>query len=75
MPKEEQILLHIVAQNKTIFQELQKITNYPHLKFIAFAPQFNLFQKIVNKFSFWLRAILGEMLKCFLNDLEKECTD
>lgn len=52
LPKEEQISLYIVAQTKALFQELQKNTGYPNLKFINFNPRFNLFEKIVNKVGF-----------------------
>jgi glycosyltransferase involved in cell wall biosynthesis len=52
LPKSEQIQLHILASNKTAFQELKLVTGYTNLKFIQYKPQFSILERIVNKCSF-----------------------
>jgi glycosyltransferase involved in cell wall biosynthesis len=51
LPKAEQIQLHILAKDRALFQELQKATAYPKLKFIQYQPQFNKIERFVNKVS------------------------
>lgn len=49
LPQKDQIQLHILAKDKVLFQELQKATGYPNLKFIQYKPQFNKVERFVNK--------------------------
>lgn len=49
LPGKEQMQLHILAKNESLFQELQKATDYPKLKFIQYKPQFNKIERFVNK--------------------------
>lgn len=49
LPKKEQIKLHILTKDKSLFQELQKVTGYPHLKFIRYKPHYNKTELFVNK--------------------------
>jgi hypothetical protein len=41
LPEKEQIQLYILTKNKLLFQELQKATAYPKLKFIQYKPKYN----------------------------------
>lgn len=49
LPEKEQIQLHILTKDKFRFQELQKETGYPKLKFIQYKPQYNKAGLFVNK--------------------------
>ena len=51
LPEKEQMHLHILAKNKFLFQELQKATVYPKLKFIQYKPQYNKIERFANKVS------------------------
>lgn len=51
LPEKEQMQLHILAKNKSLFQELQKATVYPKLKFIQYKPQYNKIERFANKVS------------------------
>ena len=41
LPEKEQIQLHILTKDKSVFQELQKVTDYPKLKFIQYKSKYN----------------------------------
>jgi glycosyltransferase involved in cell wall biosynthesis len=49
LPKQEQIQLHILAKDKSVFKALQAVTGYPKLKFIQYKPQYNKIECFVNK--------------------------
>jgi glycosyltransferase involved in cell wall biosynthesis len=51
LPVSEQIQLYILTKEKSVFQELQKSTGYPNLKFIQYKPQFNNIERFINKVS------------------------
>jgi glycosyltransferase involved in cell wall biosynthesis len=51
LPEKEQILLHILTKNQSLFEELQKVTAYPKLKFVQYHPQYNKMERFVNKVS------------------------
>jgi glycosyltransferase involved in cell wall biosynthesis len=49
LPEKEQIQLHILTKDKSHFQELQKATVYPKLKFIQYKPEYNKIERFINK--------------------------
>ncbi len=49
LPEKEQIQLHILTKDKSHFQELQKVTNYPKLKFVQYKPKYNKLERGINK--------------------------
>ena len=51
LPKKEQIELHILTRNKSLFEELQKATAYPKLKFVQYKPQYKKIERFINKLS------------------------
>lgn len=51
LPRKDQIKLHILTQDKSVFQELKTSTQYPNLKFIAYPSQYNKWEVLVNKVS------------------------
>ena len=51
LPKKEQIELHILTRNKSLFEELQKATAYPKLKFVQYKPQYKKIERFINKVS------------------------
>lgn len=65
LPKNEQIQLCILANNKALFQELQNVTAYPNLKYIQYRPQLNKFEHFVNRVT---KKILNK--KVFLKTIE-----
>lgn len=51
LPEKEQMQLHILAKDETVFQELQTVTGYPKLKFFKSKPQYNKIERFANKVS------------------------
>ncbi|MBF2708227.1 glycosyltransferase family 4 protein [Flavobacterium soyangense] len=51
LPEKEQIQLYVLTKDKFHFQELQKVTGYPKLKFIQYKPQCNKIERFVNRVS------------------------
>jgi glycosyltransferase involved in cell wall biosynthesis len=49
LPEKEQIQLHILTKDKSHFQELQKATVYPKLKFIQYKSHYSKTERFVNK--------------------------
>lgn len=49
LPEQEQINLHILANDYSLFQELKNSTGYPKLKFIRYKPHFNRIEKFINR--------------------------
>lgn len=49
LPEREQIKLHILTKDKSLFQELEKATRYPNLKFIQYKARCNKIERFVNK--------------------------
>jgi glycosyltransferase involved in cell wall biosynthesis len=49
VPEKEQIQLHILTKDQSLFQELEKATGYSKLKFIQYKPQYNKTERFVNK--------------------------
>lgn len=49
LPEKEQIQLYILTKDKAIFQELQKATAYPKLKFIQYKPKYSKLEQFINR--------------------------
>jgi glycosyltransferase involved in cell wall biosynthesis len=49
LPEKEQIQLHILTKDQSLFQELEKATGYSKLKFIQYKPQYNKIERFLNK--------------------------
>lgn len=49
LPKEDHIKLYILTKNKSLFQDLQKGTGYPNLKFQEYPAQYNIVERAINK--------------------------
>lgn len=54
IPEEEQLNLHILTQDKSIFQNLMKVTGYKKLEFIQYEPEFTVLERIINRLSSWI---------------------
>lgn len=52
LPKEEQIVLNILAKDEFVFENLKKTTGYEKLKFIQFEPRFSILERVINKLTF-----------------------
>lgn len=52
LPKTEQIQLHILANDKLVFEELKKVTGYPKMKFVSHAIHYNKMETFINRVSF-----------------------
>jgi glycosyltransferase involved in cell wall biosynthesis len=49
LPEKEQIQLHILTKDQSLFQELEKATGHSKLKFIQYKPQYNKIERFLNK--------------------------
>jgi glycosyltransferase involved in cell wall biosynthesis len=54
IPEKEQPNLHILTQDKSVFQNLMKVTGYKKLKFIQYEPQFTVLERIINRLTTWV---------------------
>lgn len=65
LPRRDQIKLHILTQDKSVFQELKTSTQYPNLKFIVYPSRYNKWEVLVNKVSkkLFKRKIIVKKIK------------
>lgn len=49
LPVKEQMQLRVLVKDKSRFEELQKATGYPKLKFIQYKPHYNKIELVINR--------------------------